>query len=100
MGQSGSLGSGRLGAWEDNVVVKNGVDIYREGYTTSKLGTMNADMLANHYIVASNWLGYGGLKGLRWDIEFHFYDEVEKLLAFHSILLYHIFRIYFLLICG
>ena len=78
VGQSGNLGSGRLGAWEDNVVVKNGVDMYKEGYTTSKLGTMNADMLANHYIVASVWLGFGGLKGLRWDIEFHFYDENEN----------------------
>ena len=78
MGQSGNLGSGRLGAWEDNVVVKNGVDMYKEGYTTSKLGTMNAEMLANHYIVASVWLGNGGLKGLRWDIEFHFYDENEN----------------------
>ena len=75
VGQNGSYGGGKLGAWEDNVVVINGVDTFKEGYTTSKLGTMDDAMLANHYIVASVWLGYGGLKGSRWNIDFHFYDE-------------------------
>lgn len=74
-GQNGSYGWGKLGAWEDNVVVINGVDTFKEGYTTSKLGTMDDNMLANHYIVASVWLGYGGLKSSRWNIDFHFYDE-------------------------
>lgn len=73
--QNGSYGWGKLGAWEDNVVVINGVDTFKEGYTTSKLGTMDDVMLANHYIVASVWLGYGGLKSSRWNIDFHFYDE-------------------------
>ena len=73
--QDGSYGGGKLGAWEDNVVVVNGVDTFKEGYTTSKLGTMDNNMLANHYIVASVWLGYGGLKSSRWNIDFHFYDE-------------------------
>ena len=75
VGQNGSYGWGKLGAWEDNVVVINGVDTFKEGYTTSKLGTMDDAMLANHYIVASVWLGYGGLKSSRWNIDFHFYDE-------------------------
>ena len=76
--QDGSCGWGKLGAWEDNVVVINGVDTFKEGYTTSKLGTMDDAMLANHYIVASVWLGYGGLKSSRWNIDFHFYDENQN----------------------
>ena len=35
-------------------------------------------MLANHYIVASVWLGYGGLRSSRWNIDFHFYDENQN----------------------
>ena len=77
-GQNGSYGWGKLGAWEDNVVIINGVDTFKEGYTTSKLGTMDDAMLANHYIVASVWLGYGGLKSSRWNIDFHFYDENQN----------------------
>ena len=78
VGQNGSYGWGKLGAWEDNVVVINGVDTFKEGYTTSKLGTMDDVMLANHYIVASVWLGCGGLKSSRWNIDFHFYDENQN----------------------
>lgn len=77
-GQNGSYGWGKLGAWEDNVAIINGVDTFKEGYTTSKLGTMDDAMLANHYIVASVWLGYGGLKSSRWNIDFHFYDENQN----------------------
>ena len=77
-GQNGTYGWGKLGAWEDNVVVINGLDTFKEGYTTSKLGTMDDTMLSNHYIVASVWLGYGGLRSSRWNIDFHFYDENEN----------------------
>lgn len=75
VGQNGTYGWGKLGAWEDNIAVINGVDTFKEGYTTSQFGTMDDTMLANHYIVASVWLGYGGLKSPRWNIDFHFYDE-------------------------
>ena len=75
VGQNGTYGEGKLGAWEDNIAVIKGIDTFKEGYTTSKLGTMDDVMLANHYIVASVWLGYGGLKSSRWNIDFHFYDE-------------------------
>ena len=76
--QESSYGRGELGAWEDNIAVINGIDTFKEGYTTSKLGTMDNTMLANHYIVASVWLGYGGLRGSRWNIDFHFYDENQN----------------------
>ena len=78
VGQTGTYGWGRLGAWEDNVTVIDGVDTFKEGYVTSKLGTMDDTMLANHYIVASVWLSFGGLRGTRWNIDFHFYDENQN----------------------
>lgn len=67
-----------LGAWEDNIVVKNGVDTVKEGYVTSKLSIIEEPLLSSHYIVASVWLGYGGLRGQRWNIDFHFYDENQN----------------------
>ena len=68
----------KLGAWEDNVVVKNGVDTIKEGYVTSKLSVIGEAMLSSHYMVASVWLGYGGIRGYRWNIDFHFYDENQN----------------------
>ena len=68
----------KLGAWEDNIVVKNGVDTVKEGYVTSKLSIIEEALLDSHYIVASVWLGYGGLRGGRWNIDFHFYDENQN----------------------
>ena len=68
----------KLGAWEDNVVVKNGVDTVKKGYVTSKLSVIEEPLLTSHYITASVWLGYGGLRGQRWNIDFHFYDENQN----------------------
>ncbi len=76
--QEGSYGWGKLGAWEDNVVVKNGIDTVKKGYVTSKLSVIEEPLLASHYMVASVWLGYGGLRGERWNIDFHFYDENQN----------------------
>ena len=68
----------KLGAWEDNVVVKNGIDTAKEGYVTSKLSVIEEPLLTSHYITASVWLGYGGIRGGRWNIDFHFYDENQN----------------------
>ena len=68
----------KLGAWEDDVIVKNGVDTVKKGYVTSKLSVIEEPLLASHYMVASVWLGYGGLRGERWNIDFHFYDENQN----------------------
>ena len=68
----------KLGAWEDNIVVKNGVDTVKKGYVTSRLSVIEEPLLSSHYIVASVWLGYGGLRGQRWNIDFHFYDENQN----------------------
>lgn len=74
-GPNGSKGKAQLGAWADNTSVENGIDIIKEGYVTSAIGTMDDSLIASHYIVASVWLATGGLKGLYWDINFHFYDK-------------------------
>ena len=68
----------KLGAWEDNIVVKNGVDTVKEGYVTSKISVIEEPLLTSHYMVASVWLGYGGIRGGRWNIDFHFYDENQN----------------------
>ena len=72
---NGNKGWGTLGAWADDTSVENGIDITKKGYVTSAIGTMDDSLIAGHYIVASVWLAMGGLKGLYWDIDFHFYDK-------------------------
>ena len=74
----GNRGNGNIGEWQENISVENGVNIDKEGYITSNLGTMDENMINNKYIVASVWLGYGGIRGHYWDMDFHFYDENEK----------------------
>lgn len=74
----GNRGNGNIGEWQENISVENGVNVNKQGYITSNLGTMNENMINNKYIVASVWLGYGGIKGHYWDMDFHFYDENEK----------------------
>ena len=72
---NGNKGDGHLGAWTDDTSVENGIDVTKKGYVTSAIGTMDDSLIASHYIVASVWLAMGGLKGLYWDIDFHFYDK-------------------------
>ncbi|MEG0307056.1 MAG: MucBP domain-containing protein [Clostridium sp.] len=77
-GQDGSYGWGKIGSWTDGLSIENGVEVSETGYTTCSYCTMDDSMLANKYVVASVWLGYGGLNGLYWDMNFHFYDVNNK----------------------
>lgn len=75
MGQNGTYGWGKIGTWIDGKAIINGDEIDKVGYTTSNFCTMDSNLLANKYVVASVWLAMGGLKGKYWDMDFHFYDE-------------------------
>ena len=76
--QGGNKGSGSLGEWTENTSIEKGVEIVKEGYVTSKLGTLNEDIINAKYIIASVWLMSGYLRGKYWDVDFHFYDINEK----------------------
>lgn len=77
-GQSGNFGSCNLPEWFDNIVIENGEEKTKEGFVTSGLGTMSQALIDSKYLVYSVWLGMGGLRGLYWEIEFHFYDESQN----------------------
>ena len=77
-GQSGSLGGCGLKEWFDNIVIENGEEKTKEGFVTSGLGTMDQKLIDSKYLVYSVWLAFGGLKGLYWEVEFHFYDESQN----------------------
>lgn len=77
-GQTGNLGSCGLKEWFDNIVIENGEEKTKEGFATSGFGTMDQALIDSKYIVYSVWLAVGGLKGLYWEVEFHFYDENKK----------------------
>lgn len=62
--------------WTENLNIINGKNIEMEGYTsTAGFLMMNDEFLTNKYIIASVWLGYGGIKGHYWTMWFHFYDD-------------------------
>lgn len=77
-GQSGNFGSCNLPEWFDNIVIEHGEEKTKEGFVTSGLGTMDQALIDNKYLVYSVWLAMGGLRGLYWEIEFHFYDESQN----------------------
>lgn len=77
-GLSGNYGEGKLQEWFDNIVIENGEEKTKEGFVTSGLVTMDQALIDSKYIVYSIWLAMGGLKGLYWEIEFHFYNENQN----------------------
>lgn len=68
-------GYGVIETWKENVTLKNGNEIEKEGYVTSDIGIINDYMLSIGYMIPSVWLMSGGLKGKYWDVDIHFYDE-------------------------
>lgn len=72
--QSGNLGSSKVGEWQENLKIINGVDTLKKGFVTSQISPLSDTMINNKYITVGVYLGYGGLKGSYWDIEYHFYD--------------------------
>ena len=80
-GHSGmSYGSyfNRINEWYENINIVNGIEEESQGYLTSNLAELGPNMISNKYIVGGVWLGYAGIKGTRWDLWFHFYDESDN----------------------
>ena len=75
---SENLGSCKLQEWFDNIVIENGEEKTKEGFVTSGLGTMDQALIDSKYLVYSVWLATGGLRGLYWEVEFHFYNENQN----------------------
>lgn len=85
-GQDGNLASD-LGkhSWIENKNIVNGVEVDAEGYMLTSLKTIGEKSLANKYLIAGVWLGYAGIKGTRWDVWFHFYNENDNFIeTIHS----------------
>ena len=64
--------------WVDNTSIIDGNEVYKENYCTSNISQIPDDMLASNYMVISRWLGYGGLVGNYWIVDFHFYDSEQS----------------------
>lgn len=81
-GQDGNIGAdknlNRINEWYENINIVNGIEEESQGYLTSNLAKLGPNMISNKYIVGGVWLGYAGIKGTRWDLWFHFYDESDN----------------------
>lgn len=64
--------------WINNLNIVNGVEVISNNYSTTNYIRLTNDILDNKYIYCSRWLGYGGMEGIYWDMEFHFYDKRKK----------------------
>lgn len=77
--QNGNIGNIQsIKTWFENTAVNDEVEITKEGYVTSDFVEISQELLDNHYIVASVWLALGGLTGMYWDMDFHFYNNSKQ----------------------
>lgn len=74
-GLNGSYGEWpSVGTAIDKLRIVNGVETQQDGYcSTSYTDISNVDH--HGYIVCGLWLGYGGIVGQHWDIDYSFYDQ-------------------------
>lgn len=67
----------KLTNWEnDKGLDSDGItEINKVGYSTIGMTEIPQDFLNINYMAVSIWLGYGGLAGNYWEIDFYFYDN-------------------------
>ena len=66
--------------WSDGIAIENGIEISKENRTTSALCILSDKLIADKYIVASVYLGFGHIQSNYWDFDFHFYNENQEFL--------------------
>lgn len=71
----GDYGSTLVSAWIENTAIENGIEINKEGYSTSKFIELTESQISSNYIQGAIYLMYGYIKGKHYHMYFNFYDS-------------------------